>query len=165
MDAIVHQSNLYSVQSNHKRPLNLTTLEFEWFLETFFLMCIIKILCSRLYWSGLFPFNAVSDVVTRDRWEEIKRNKHFNENSTMPLPGDENYDKLYKVRPLITYLQTKFRNIPMPQMMCIDEQLVPFKGSSTLKHYLSIKPHKWGYKIYSLCDTNGLCIILRCIVR
>ena len=44
----------------------------------------------------------------------------------------------------------------MPQMMCIDEQLVSFKGPSTLKHYLPNKPHKWGYKIYSLCDTNGI---------
>ena len=40
--------------------------------------------------------------------------------------------------------------------MCIDEQLVPFKDSSTLKHYLLNKLHKWGYKIYSLCDTNWI---------
>ena len=104
MDAIVHQSNLYSVQSNPNKPLNLTRLKFERFFETLFLMSMIKISCSRLYWSGLFPFNAVSDVFTRDRWEEIKRNMHCNDNSTMPFPGDENYDKLYKVRPHITYL-------------------------------------------------------------
>ena len=73
MIAIVHhQGNLYSVQSNPNKPLNLTRLEFERFLGTLFLMSMIKISCSRLYWSGLFPFNDVSDVFTRDRWEEIK---------------------------------------------------------------------------------------------
>ena len=41
-------------------------------------------------------------------------------------------------------------------MMCIDEQLVPFKGSSMLKHYFPNKHHKWGYKICFLCDTNGI---------
>ena len=45
MDAIVHQSNLYSVQSNPNKTLNLTRLEFEKFLGTLFLMSMVKISC------------------------------------------------------------------------------------------------------------------------
>lgn len=69
------------------------------------------------------------------------------------LPTD---DKFSKIRPMITHLQEKFRVIPMVQNLCIDEQLVPFKGTSSLKQYMPKKPHKWGYKIYCLADDNGI---------
>ncbi|KAL3223997.1 hypothetical protein MRX96_027064 [Rhipicephalus microplus] len=38
----------------------------------------------------------------------------------------------------------------------VDEQIVQFKGRSSLKQYVPSKPHKWGYKIFVLCDTHGL---------
>lgn len=38
-------------------------------------------------------------------------------------------------------------------MFCVDEQIVPFKGYSGLKCYNPKKPHKWGYKMFALCDT------------
>jgi hypothetical protein len=44
----------------------------------------------------------------------------------------------------------------MQQELCIDEQLVPFKGRSQLKQYIPSKPHKWGYKIFVLADTKGI---------
>ena len=44
----------------------------------------------------------------------------------------------------------------MIQNLCIDEQLVPFKGKSSLKQYLPNKPHKWGYKIFVLADDQGM---------
>ena len=41
-------------------------------------------------------------------------------------------------------------------MMCVDEQLVPFKGQSYMKQYIPSKPHKWGFKVFALCDTAGI---------
>ena len=38
-------------------------------------------------------------------------------------------------------------------MMCVDEQLVPFKGQLYMKQYIPSKPHKWGFKVFALCDT------------
>ena len=29
--------------------------------------------------------------------------------------------------------------------------MIPFKGFSSLKQYLPLKPSKWGYKVYCLC--------------
>jgi len=34
--------------------------------------------------------------------------------------------------------------------------MVPFKGRSSLKQFVPKKPHKWGYKIFMLCDTRGM---------
>ncbi|KAK3892961.1 hypothetical protein Pcinc_003140 [Petrolisthes cinctipes] len=80
---------------------------------------------------------------------------HFNDNSNMSAPTDEKRDKLFKIRPLVDKLLHKFQAIPQQQMLCIDEQIVPFKGRSGLKQYNQKKPNKWGYKIFVLCDTNG----------
>ena len=74
----------------------------------------------------------------------------------MVPPGDDNFDRLFKVRPLLNHLQLKFNNIPMDQMMCVDEQMVPFKGSSSLKQHVPSKPHKYGYKFFVLCDAKGI---------
>ena len=43
----------------------------------------------------------------------------------------------------------------MLQTLCIHEQMVSFKGNSSLKQYIPSKPHKYGYKIFVLCCNKG----------
>lgn len=112
---------------------------------------------SRMCWNNSTRIGAIADVMSRNRWEEIKNNLHFNNNDNMPRPNDPEKDRLFKIRPLIDSLQTTFKKIPLEEsMICVDEQIVPFKGKSALKQYNPKKPHKWGYKIFVLCDKNGL---------
>lgn len=40
--------------------------------------------------------------------------------------------------------------------VCIDEQMVPFRGQLTMKQYVKGKPHPWGIKVFMLCSNNGL---------
>ena len=70
--------------------------------------------------------------------------------------NENNRDRLFKIRPLLDFLLPKFKQIPQQQTLCIDEQMVPFKGYFALKQYLPQKPHKWGYKIFMLCNTCGI---------
>ena len=58
-----------------------------------------------------------------NRWEDIKRNLHFADNSNQ-VPGG---DKLFKVRLFLSFLSDSFRGIPMDEMLCVDEQMVPLK--------------------------------------
>ena len=44
----------------------------------------------------------------------------------------------------------------MIENLCVDEQVVPFKGRSTIKQYNPKKPAKWGYKIFILADSKGM---------
>ena len=46
---------------------------------------------------------------------------------------------------MVDYLREKFQKIPMMQSLCVDEQIVPFKGHCAIKRYMPNKPHKWGY--------------------
>ncbi len=41
-------------------------------------------------------------------------------------------------------------------MLCDDEQIVPFKGKSSLKQYNPKKLKKWCYKICVMCDSAGI---------
>ncbi|KAJ0064184.1 hypothetical protein NL108_001484 [Boleophthalmus pectinirostris] len=148
---IVQQSNLFCFQQK-QRTLNMDQNELEQFLGAVLYMSVFQLPRSRLYWSAECRVAQVADIMSRGRWEEIKEFIHFNDNSNMA----SNNDKLYKIRPLIDSLLKKFHVLPQDQLLSIHELIVPFKGKTNLKHYLSKKTFKWGYKVFVLCDTKGL---------
>ncbi|KAF2887349.1 hypothetical protein ILUMI_18824 [Ignelater luminosus] len=97
-----------------------------------------------MYWAANTRVEKVADVMLRNRWEDLKRNLHFNNNSNMPNQNNASHDKLYKIRPIVDTLQTKFSKLPKEQMLCVDKQIVPFKGKSNLKQYNAKKPHNFA---------------------
>lgn len=153
---ICEQSSLYSAQRNPNKVTALTVNDLEQFMGIVFTMSIMKLPQTRMYWSDRFRISQVADTMTRDRWEEVKQSLHFNDNQEAPDQNDPDRDRLYKVRPLLDHLTAKCRELPKSQKLCVDEQLVPFKGRSSLKQYLPNKPKKWGYKLFLLCDECGL---------
>lgn len=74
----------------------------------------------------------------------------------MPSPKDDNFDKLYKVRPLIAEIQKSLTMVPQEEYNCVDEQIIPFKGRHTLKQYVKNKQHNWGFKIFTRTGESGL---------
>ena len=43
------------------------------------------------------------------------------------------------------------------QQVAVDEAMVFFKGHSTIKQFMPLKPMKRGYKVWCICDSiNGL---------
>ncbi|XP_064463589.1 piggyBac transposable element-derived protein 3-like [Ornithodoros turicata] len=153
---IVTQSNLSAVQKDPNKPFAITELELEQFLGCTLFMSVIQLPRTRLYWSAQCRVSAVADIMSRDRWEEIKSSLHFNDNLNMPSTSSSDKDRLFKIRPLLEALHSKFEEILQAQTLCVDEQMVPFKGRSSLKQYLPKKPHKWGYKIFVMCDSHGI---------
>lgn len=136
LDIIVRESNIYSVQKNPNKPLNISKTELEQFIGTCIYMSVYGLPRSRMCWNNSTRIGAIADVMSRNRWEEIKNNLHFNNNDNMPRPNDPEKDRLFKIRPLIDSLQTTFKKIPIEEsMICVDEQIVPFKGKSALKQY------------------------------
>ena len=75
------------------------------------------------------------------------------DNSTL---DSNKLDKLFKVQPMVDHLQAQFKKIPMTQSLCVDEQIISFKGVSGIKQYMPNKPHKWGYKFFVLADSKGM---------
>nr|XP_037284982.1 piggyBac transposable element-derived protein 3-like [Rhipicephalus microplus] len=148
------QSGIDTVQKNANKALRLTCAELEQFLGATMYMSIYRIPRSHMYWSREMTVEKVAEVMSRDRWQTIKSDLHFNNNDL--LQANAGNDRIFKIRPLIGNLLPKFQILPKSQMLEVDEHIVPFKGRSALKQYVPSKPHKWGYKIFVLCDTHGL---------
>lgn len=153
LENIVLQSNLYAIQKNVNKPLNLTCKELEQFIGILFMMSYMKGSHARMYWCRNTRYDKIADLMTINRFEAIKSALHFNDNTTIPQPCT---DKLFKIRPFLDKFNDKIKSVVPGEKLSIDEQVIPFKGRSSLRTYNPKKPHKWGYKIYVLSGIDGV---------
>lgn len=157
LELIVKESNRYALQK--KVLICLTLEELKAFIGILILMGLNPLPSLRLYWSTdqNFTNHRISSIMTLKRFLKILRFLHLNDNESMPKKGDEKFDRLYKIRPMITYLQTSFFNAYQPgKDIAVDESMVAFKGRTHLKQYMPQKPIKRGFKIWALsCSITG----------
>ncbi|XP_046984410.1 piggyBac transposable element-derived protein 3-like [Schistocerca americana] len=74
----------------------------------------------------------------------------------MPSRKSRNYDKLYKICPLINQILINFKEFYAPaKEQAIDECMVKFKERIAFKQYMPQKPIKRGYKIWVRADKLG----------
>lgn len=65
----------------------------------------------------------------------------------MPNKNDPNYDKLYKIRPLLDILKMNFnKNYYKSENVAIDESMIKFKGRNYLKQYMPKNQSNGGIK-------------------
>ena len=155
---IADQTNLNSVQCDLvKGSIGTTKSEIERLLSVFLKMCIVQMPRYPMYWEAATRYTPIADLISRDRFKKLKSFLHFSDNSTAPGKNDEAYDKLYKVRPLLQMLRKNCLAAPPEEHNAVDEQIIPFKGKSSLRRYLPKKPKKWGFKIFSRSGQSGFC--------
>ena len=173
---IVNETNRYarqSLQAQGKNPSDwdkkqVTLVEMKAWLGLIMAMSIHKLPAIVDYWKDdwILGVPAFSSIMSRNRFQEILRYLHLNNNETMPQRDQDNYDKLYKVRPFIESLKTNFQIQYHPHCeQSIDEAMVKYKGRTVLKQYMPMKPIKRGMKMWCradshsgyLCDFNVYC--------
>ncbi|KAJ8928076.1 hypothetical protein NQ314_019390 [Rhamnusium bicolor] len=93
---------------------------------------------------------AVSQTMTCNRFEEIRRFLHFSNNNEQVPFGQDGHDKLFKIRPFLDKVRERLLRIPKEEHLTIDDQIVPTKTRSSMKQYNPKKPHKWGFKVFVL---------------
>lgn len=52
-------------------------------------------------------------------------------------------------------LNERFDSVPKQARLCVDEQMCSTKMKHHLRQYMPNKPHKWGIKLFVLCDSYG----------
>ncbi|KAL3220246.1 hypothetical protein MRX96_030065 [Rhipicephalus microplus] len=152
---IADQSNLFALQKDVSQPLCTTAEEIEVFIGTCMWMSIIQMRNTRWYWSAVTRVSQVADNFPVGRFEKLKHNIHFVDNSTLGPNDASGRDRLAKVRPLIDIINEQLSLVPLEEHLSIDEQIIPFKGRSSLKQYCLKKPKKWGYKVFVLSGVSG----------
>lgn len=112
----------------------------------------------RMYWKPATSMPQITRTLKGgvNRFENLKRFLHFNNNENIPDRSSPNYDKLFKVRPIIESVLNKCKMLEPEEYHSIDEQIIPTKSKSSIKQYNPKKPHKWGYKVFARCGSSGM---------
>ena len=88
-------------------------------------------------------------------WKRKEKNKLINEND---LESENNNIKINPRHKVNLYLDKLAKNFQkyydLGNNVTIDESLFLFKGRNSMKFYIPMKPHKWGFKIHLLCDSD-----------
>ena len=105
------------------------------------------------YWSTnpLIRIEIFSKVMSRDRYLVLLRMLDFANNAENP--GD---DRLFRIRYVFEDLVRKFKSYFQPfQNLVIDVSLLVFKGRLSFKQYIPSKRHRFGIKIFVMCDCES----------
>ena len=163
------QTNMYAAQflashpnlprhSRYRSWHDTNPSEMRQFLGLLLLTGIIQKPSLHHYWSidVLYETPIFRSIMTRNRFQNLLKFFHLNDNAQAPNPADPNRDRLYKLRPLIDHLFEKFQTIYTPQQnMSVDESLLLWKGRLLFKQYIPLKRARFGIKIFLACEDSG----------
>ena len=131
IDAIVRETNRYAFQCRGNEEWQTNPAEIRAYLGFNVLMGINHLPEIRDYWSRdpRLHYAPISDRISRDRYEEISRYLHFVDNETLPQRGESGYERLQKVKPIISAIRERCLKTYRPKKEnSIDEAMIPFKG-------------------------------------
>lgn len=108
-------------------------------------------------WNEISGRIVFSKTMPRNRFTTITRFLRFDDKETRP--GRRERDKLAPIREFAnTFLAKCKTNYKPSANLCVDEQLVVFKGRCPFKVYIPSKPGKYGIKIWVCADVqNSYC--------
>ena len=179
--SIVHETNLYAHQvlgdEASAKWTDVTADDIWAFLGFALLMGINRLPQLHLYWNTnpAFHYLPIAERITRDRFMAIWRFLHFTSNSpstpsttvsassssagassSSSSDPTRTHDRLWKVRPVISAVVAACKSNYRPHReQAIDEAMVAFKGRSSMKQYLPMKPVKRGFKIWVRADSHN----------
>ena len=155
---LVEQTNLYAQQRQTRYWNDVTYDEMKCFLGILLGMGVHRLPKFKLYWSTdpFFRVQGIADVMPRNRFMKLLNNFHVSDNSTSVPRDDPAFDKLRKIRPLLTIMNSLFqKNAVSTYSQSIDEAMILFKGRSSIRQYMPLKPTKRGYKVWVRADSKS----------
>lgn len=145
-------TNLYAVQKNIARFSPSDKVEIKQFVGIHIIMGNLKFPRARLYWDQVLGVSIIKDTMTFNRFSKLRNTIHLVD---ITARGDET-DRMWKVRELYNCLRNRCRELQTETNLCVDEQIIPFKGQINIKQYLPNKPKKWGIKLWILAGQSGI---------
>lgn len=108
----------------------------------------------RLFWAASTSFNDIAEAMPRDMYFIVR--SHLRVRDYSQVTNDEIKHKYWKVEPLLCAIRNACLNNPKPQEVSIDEQMVPFWGSTQMRQRVKGKPNPCGLKNFVACAPDGL---------
>ena len=150
VELILDQSKLYASQKGY----NSACMTYENVMTMLGILCAtgyVRLPDRRLYWTREPDVynELISSSMRRNTFEEMLRVLHFADNSKM------DGDPFFKMRPIFDICNQNYKILDLPQLLSVDEAMVPYYGRHGTKQYMRGKPVRYGYKLWCLCDTAG----------
>ncbi len=140
---IVEETNRYAaacIERSGKEIEWLTSVEeIRSFLGFTILMGINRLPATSDYWSTdpVLHYFPVASRISRTRFQQIKKYLHFTDNRYITAFGEEGYNRLAKVQPVIDMVKRVFLLNFQPHCQnSIDEAMIKFKGRVSNPKYL-----------------------------
>ncbi len=127
------------------------------FLGLVLFMGTAKFPAYDIYWSNNWMLNlGIKGVMSRDKFLMILSFLHCADNKDMPARDDQNYDRLYKICHVKDLFTDSWQAAyDVEREVSLDETVMAFKGTSTMKNYNPAKAHKWGLPVWSLAKATS----------
>lgn len=165
---LAQQTNLYARQEIAKNPLTRSSRLTRWVettsneLRIFFGLLLHMGPCSfpsiEHYWSQniMYKMSFWSQVMSRNRFQLLLRFLHFADNSEVTE------DRLFKIRPVLDHFNKIMEDHYVPDKnLCIDESMILWRGRLFFRQYIKNKKHKYGVKLYELCESTGMVLKIK----
>lgn len=133
---------------------NVTDNEIRKFLGVIILTGLIRFPKMEDYWKQdplfLHPLFHHIDM-SYNRFSLILKNWHFTNNATI----DPN-NRLYKISTIMNKVIANIQELYTPgEEVSIDETMISHHGRLVFRQYNPMKAHRYGIKIFKLCDMSG----------
>ncbi|KAH7979204.1 hypothetical protein HPB49_008633 [Dermacentor silvarum] len=116
-------------------------------------MAVLKYPRIRMYWQEDTKVPTIADTMSCKRFFKLGAMLHVTDVNS---PRDPTPDKFWKVRPIISAIQTQcLKLVPLP-VQSIDEQMIPFMGRVVAKQFVKGKPNPKGIKVFVRCSADCL---------
>ncbi|XP_005100434.1 uncharacterized protein LOC101855264 [Aplysia californica] len=113
----------------------------------------------RDYWTlnWLTESPGFRKVKPRDRFLGILRYLHFQGNSAAIQDKEHrDYDKLYKVRSVLSSVVTKYQSVYKPNReISLDESMIACKSKFGFRKFMKDKPIRRGIKVFDVAESSS----------
>ncbi|VDL69662.1 unnamed protein product [Nippostrongylus brasiliensis] len=89
--------------------------------------------------------------MVRAQFETLLGYLHFVDNNT-----SDKMNRVYKIQAILDMLNASLLHVYKPrQQLCIDESMVPSRGTIVFRQFNKSKKCKYGIKLFKLCSKGG----------
>jgi len=145
--------SIFRPESRLLKWVDTDAVEMRHFIGLVLWMGLVKMPSIDCYWRTSVTFkNAIAPTtMTRNRFQLLLNMWHFANNDDALED-----DRTHKVNDFVELLISKFATARTPgESIVINESMVPFRGRVKFRQYLPGKSHKFGIKLFKLCDSQG----------
>lgn len=155
-ELIATQTNIRALQETNSVNLKTNTKEIKQLVGASIVAGCLKLPRLRLYYRNSLRVPAVTQL-SQDRFFKLRNYLHFVDNLTVSEETKKT-NRVWKVEPIIQSFKKKSTKLPFSVNLSIDEQIIPFHGSTVLRQFVKGKPNPVGLKNFILSTPDGLVI-------